>query len=75
MSRYMTATFVVVLIFMMIASLSAGARKPPFNGSIFGKRFMRDMDIDSRATDYRHPVCEYIFDSCSQWFTASQEAQ
>ena len=30
--------FVVVLMMAMTSSVSAGYRKPPFNGSIFGKR-------------------------------------
>ncbi|XP_071043769.1 neuropeptide SIFamide [Parasteatoda tepidariorum] len=75
MSQY-TSTVLVIMIFIMYACnpIEAGGRKPPFNGSIFGKRFVRDMDVDSRGSDFRHPACDYVYDACNQWYTSGQDS-
>ncbi|PRD26097.1 UNVERIFIED_CONTAM: hypothetical protein NCL1_39056 [Trichonephila clavipes] len=75
MSKLLKAIFVLVIC-TLVVNLPASGRKPPFNGSIFGKRFVRDMDVDNRGSgDFRHPACEYVYDACNQWYMNGQDSQ
>ncbi|CAL1276337.1 unnamed protein product [Larinioides sclopetarius] len=75
MSKLLKTIFVLVLCTLVVI-LPAASRKPPFNGSIFGKRFARDMDVDNRGgSDFRHPACEYVYDACNQWYMNGQDSQ
>ncbi|CAM1306436.1 Uncharacterised protein g4357 [Pycnogonum litorale] len=66
----MRATTVLVCIFALVIALSHCSdayRKPPFNGSIFGKRNSKS-DTDMPVSEFRYAMCEAIVDSCSKWF-------
>ncbi|XP_033208928.1 SIFamide-related peptide isoform X2 [Belonocnema kinseyi] len=58
----------VLLVILSTAVLNAEAvyRKPPFNGSIFGKRSMgiTDYDVTNRALA---TMCEVASETCSIW--------
>ncbi|XP_011494489.1 PREDICTED: FMRFamide-related neuropeptides [Ceratosolen solmsi marchali] len=62
----------LMLVLLVIAAVSifhvnAAYRKPPFNGSIFGKRAnsISDYDIANRAMD---AICEIARDNCNAWY-------
>ncbi|CAH0765104.1 unnamed protein product [Bemisia tabaci] len=55
---------VLVLLFLMHISLTT-ARKPPLNGSIFGKR-VSTIEYDVGKT--LSAVCEVAVEACSSWF-------
>lgn len=58
---------------MVLAVMSnvacAAYRKPPFNGSIFGKRSRGDLN----NADIKYAMCEAVWDTCTQWFPLSQD--
>ncbi|XP_078053707.1 neuropeptide SIFamide [Augochlora pura] len=59
--------FAIVAIFFVLAiSVDAAYRKPPFNGSIFGKRSntMTEYEFTNRALS---SICETVVDSCNMW--------
>ncbi|XP_014203251.1 SIFamide-related peptide [Copidosoma floridanum] len=66
-ARFMFVLFVVVAVAILDVS-SAAYRKPPFNGSIFGKRAntITDYDVASRAMD---AICEIARDNCNAWYS------
>nr|CAH7720714.1 unnamed protein product [Callosobruchus chinensis]CAH7722245.1 unnamed protein product [Callosobruchus chinensis] len=59
-------TFCLALaIFSVLVSASGAAyRKPPFNGSIFGKR-TNEIDGTSKALS---AMCEIASEACQTWF-------
>ncbi|XP_076377141.1 neuropeptide SIFamide [Megalopta genalis] len=57
----------IVAIFLVLAiSVDAAYRKPPFNGSIFGKRSnaIVDYEFTNRAIS---SICESVVDTCNAW--------
>ncbi|XP_071439220.1 FMRFamide-related neuropeptides-like [Hetaerina americana] len=70
--------FAVVLVALALLSGSADAssyRKPPFNGSIFGKRGNgASADAESRAVAFS-ALCEVALEACSSWMPASQDSK
>ncbi|XP_029049212.1 neuropeptide SIFamide [Osmia lignaria lignaria] len=57
---------IVAALFVLAISVDAAYRKPPFNGSIFGKRSstITDYEITSRAMS---SVCESVTETCNAW--------
>ncbi|XP_015596587.1 SIFamide-related peptide isoform X2 [Cephus cinctus] len=64
-------TIFAVLATVAVLSVNAAYRKPPFNGSIFGKRSstVTDYEVTGRALT---AMCEVASETCSAWF-AHQE--
>ncbi|XP_073972581.1 neuropeptide SIFamide [Rhodnius prolixus] len=58
-------TLVVALIFLDAAM--ATYKKPPFNGSIFGKRAGPSSDYET-AGKALSTMCEIAAEACSAWF-------
>ncbi|KAI9578100.1 neuropeptide SIFamide [Glossina fuscipes] len=59
--------FIVILSVMaavMLTSTEAAYRKPPFNGSIFGKRNNVEYD-NAKAFS---AMCEIAMEACQSWF-------
>ncbi|XP_003704264.1 neuropeptide SIFamide [Megachile rotundata] len=59
---------IVAALFVLAISVDAAYRKPPFNGSIFGKRSstVTDYEITNRAMS---SVCESVAETCNAWFS------
>ncbi|XP_043598137.1 SIFamide-related peptide [Bombus pyrosoma] len=57
---------IVVVLFVLAIAVDAAYRKPPFNGSIFGKRSnaITDYELTSRAMS---SVCETVSETCNAW--------
>ncbi|EZA52345.1 hypothetical protein DMN91_006691 [Ooceraea biroi] len=55
-----------VIIAILALSVDAAYRKPPFNGSIFGKRSntVTDYEVTSRALS---AICEVASETCTAW--------
>lgn len=61
------ALFIFVLLVVAVYA-EAGYRKPPFNGSIFGKRSVAmagDYDVANRALT---AMCEVASETCTAWY-------
>ncbi|XP_052898845.1 neuropeptide SIFamide [Anopheles moucheti] len=67
-------SFIVVLLVVLALSGSAeaGYRKPPFNGSIFGKRSGNSVDYEGNAK-VLSTMCEIAAEACQSWFTQEQK--
>ncbi|XP_022907508.2 neuropeptide SIFamide [Onthophagus taurus] len=65
--------FVVVVVFVvaLIENVDATYRKPPFNGSIFGKR-SSTIDYDN-AGKALSSMCEIASEACQAWFPAQDK--
>ncbi|EDV57030.1 neuropeptide SIFamide [Drosophila erecta] len=60
----LTLLLVTILVTaILLGSSEAAYRKPPFNGSIFGKR--NSLDYDSAKMS---AVCEVAMEACPMWF-------
>ncbi|KAK4884776.1 hypothetical protein RN001_001047 [Aquatica leii] len=75
----MNTKFANIMVFMVIASLvvtfismvDAAYRKPPFNGSIFGKRGVAaEYDNANKALS---ALCEIAFDACQPWYPSQEK--
>ncbi|KAJ8965936.1 hypothetical protein NQ317_009709 [Molorchus minor] len=66
---------VMLLICAFISAAEATYRKPPFNGSIFGKRTgnsVNNNEYDS-ASKALSAMCEIANEACQTWFPITQE--
>uniref|UniRef100_A0A336MLL6 CSON003391 protein n=1 Tax=Culicoides sonorensis TaxID=179676 RepID=A0A336MLL6_CULSO len=74
MNSPIKSLFIVVLaLFVVLATLDAaeaGYRKPPFNGSIFGKRG-NSVEYEAGAQKLQ-AMCEIASEACQQWFTSDK---
>ncbi|XP_055607707.1 SIFamide-related peptide [Uranotaenia lowii] len=61
---------VIVLVFSQ--STEAGYRKPPFNGSIFGKRNGNSIEYEGNAK-VLSAMCEIAAEACQTWFAQEQK--
>ncbi|KAH0954374.1 hypothetical protein HN011_007472 [Eciton burchellii] len=68
--RFALAVALAVIVVILAFSVDAAYRKPPFNGSIFGKRSVTDYEITSRALS---AICEVASETCTAW-QARQES-
>ncbi|XP_011177888.1 neuropeptide SIFamide [Zeugodacus cucurbitae] len=66
MRSFSTVCFVVVILAVvcMCSFGEAAYRKPPFNGSIFGKRNSLEYDNAKAVT----AMCEIALEACQSWF-------
>ncbi|XP_055312416.1 neuropeptide SIFamide [Sitodiplosis mosellana] len=56
-----------VCILLTVTQLTeAGYRKPPFNGSIFGKRSGNSIDYDASGKAIS-ALCELALETCQSW--------
>ncbi|XP_026736928.1 neuropeptide SIFamide-like [Trichoplusia ni] len=62
--RFILALFFAAVIFC-IQNAGATYRKPPFNGSIFGKRGVVEYDSTGRALS---ALCEIATETCQAWY-------
>ncbi|KAG5306301.1 PREDICTED: FMRFamide-related neuropeptides [Acromyrmex echinatior] len=60
-------TLAVIMVAFVI-SANAAYKKPPFNGSIFGKRSntVTDYEVTSRALS---AICEVASETCTAWLS------
>ncbi|NP_001124358.1 SIFamide precursor [Bombyx mori] len=59
--------FMFLVIILTLATIEATYRKPPFNGSIFGKRNNVENDSSGRAIA---ALCEITTETCQAWYQA-----
>ncbi|KAL7648197.1 UNVERIFIED_CONTAM: hypothetical protein RMT77_000100 [Armadillidium vulgare] len=59
------ASLLLVFLFMN-SPVDAGYRKPPFNGSIFGKRSDTPSYADQEETF--ETMCRLVLNVCTNWF-------
>ncbi|EAA45440.3 AGAP007056-PA [Anopheles gambiae str. PEST] len=66
----------LIVVLLVVLALSghaeAGYRKPPFNGSIFGKRNGNSVDYEGNAK-VLSTMCEIAAEACQSWFTQEQK--
>ncbi|XP_076180316.1 neuropeptide SIFamide [Ptiloglossa arizonensis] len=62
---------IVAALFVLAVAVDAAYRKPPFNGSIFGKRSstITDYDITNRAMS---SICETVTETCNAWLSRQE---
>ncbi|RZF46793.1 hypothetical protein LSTR_LSTR012016 [Laodelphax striatellus] len=65
MVRYCLALCILVSIILALAD--AAYKKPPFNGSIFGKRGSTIIEYEN-AGKALSSLCEIASEACSAWF-------
>ncbi|KAJ8944174.1 hypothetical protein NQ314_009536 [Rhamnusium bicolor] len=66
-----TCCIAMILIGAIITETEGAYRKPPFNGSIFGKRAgSNEYDSASKALS---AMCEIASEACQTWFPITQE--
>ncbi|XP_055532231.1 neuropeptide SIFamide [Wyeomyia smithii] len=63
---------VVLLVLALSTTTEAGYRKPPFNGSIFGKRNGNSIDYEGNAK-VLSTMCEIAAEACQSWFAQEQK--
>ncbi|XP_076625135.1 neuropeptide SIFamide [Colletes latitarsis] len=62
---------IVAALFVLAVAVDAAYKKPPFNGSIFGKRSstITDYDITGRAMS---SICETVTETCNAWLSRQE---
>ncbi|XP_050718719.1 FMRFamide-related neuropeptides-like [Eriocheir sinensis] len=71
-TRVVVAVAVVVVVLALLSSpVSAGYRKPPFNGSIFGKRAGADPVYEPAKA--LTAVCQVAMEACGGWFPGTEK--
>ncbi|XP_064098545.1 FMRFamide-related neuropeptides [Macrobrachium rosenbergii] len=71
-TRLVVAVMVVLVVLAVFTDhASAGYRKPPFNGSIFGKRSGGDPAYESGKT--LASICQVAVEACSAWFPGPEK--
>ncbi|ETN59760.1 IFamide peptide [Anopheles darlingi] len=75
MSSYKVLGSLIVVLLVVLAfsgHVEAGYRKPPFNGSIFGKRSGNSVDYEGNAK-VLSTMCEIAAEACQSWFTGQEQ--
>ncbi|KAG5890203.1 hypothetical protein JTB14_028745 [Gonioctena quinquepunctata] len=62
----------IVLLGVLISTSDAAYRKPPFNGSIFGKRAGTSNEYDN-AGKALSAMCEIANEACQSWFPTQEK--
>ncbi|XP_030753458.1 neuropeptide SIFamide [Sitophilus oryzae] len=77
MDRYclnkVTTILLLVAIFCIISPSMATYRKPPFNGSIFGKRSGIGSNEYDSASKALSAMCEIANEACQSWFPSQEK--
>ncbi|BES97938.1 Hypothetical protein NTJ_10753 [Nesidiocoris tenuis] len=67
-NRFLVASCLMAVLVLLILDVSfASYKKPPFNGSIFGKRTGPPSDYE-QAGKALSTMCEIASEACSAWF-------
>ncbi|KAF0766518.1 FMRFamide-related neuropeptide [Aphis craccivora] len=66
------AVFLLMVVLMFATDSTNGFRKPPFNGSIFGKRTISYPEYENPGKTI-YTMCEIASDACQNWFPATVE--
>ncbi|KAF7268048.1 hypothetical protein GWI33_018790 [Rhynchophorus ferrugineus] len=73
MATKMTVLLLVATFLFIISPSEGTYRKPPFNGSIFGKRSgLSSNDYDS-ASKAMSAMCEIANEACQSWFPLQEK--
>ncbi|KAK6619835.1 hypothetical protein RUM44_006234 [Polyplax serrata] len=64
---FMGFLLVAFAVFLLVDVVQATYKKPPFNGSIFGKRANSITDYDTAGRTLSS-LCEVAVEACSFWF-------
>ncbi|XP_044265653.1 neuropeptide SIFamide [Tribolium madens] len=70
-AKVLTVCIVVIILASWIEMTEATYRKPPFNGSIFGKRGAT-IEYDS-ASKALSAMCEIASEACQTWFPTQEK--
>ncbi|XP_050530421.1 SIFamide-related peptide [Daktulosphaira vitifoliae] len=76
-SNFVGYLMAAMLILFSMSSINA-YRKPPFNGSIFGKRTMttagnyNNLDYENPSKSF-YAMCEIASDACQAWFPSVEK--
>ncbi|KAG6459095.1 neuropeptide SIFamide [Manduca sexta] len=65
--RVIIAVLMFAVALCILETAEANYRKPPFNGSIFGKRGNVEYDSAGRALS---ALCEIAAETCQAWYQA-----
>ncbi|XP_045483513.1 neuropeptide SIFamide [Harmonia axyridis] len=65
-----TTFFFIIFIVFMAMNVESTYRKPPFNGSIFGKR---GAAVEYEATKALSAMCEIASEACQAWFPIQEK--
>ncbi|CAB3241954.1 unnamed protein product [Arctia plantaginis] len=65
--RFFFALFFIGVALCVLQDVEATYRKPPLNGSIFGKRGIVEYDTTGRALS---ALCEIATETCQAWYQA-----
>ncbi|XP_024214831.1 SIFamide-related peptide [Halyomorpha halys] len=72
MPRALFLSFLVIAFAMLVFDVaSASYKKPPFNGSIFGKRAGPPTDYET-AGKALSTMCEIASEACAAWFPVQE---
>ncbi|XP_018327726.1 neuropeptide SIFamide [Agrilus planipennis] len=74
--RLLAFLLVITLYSMVFESAEGTYRKPPFNGSIFGKRTSASGVVTGdyeNANKAISAMCEIAVDACSTWFPSQEK--
>nr|C0HKV8.1 RecName: Full=Neuropeptide SIFamide; Short=SIFa; AltName: Full=TYRKPPFNGSIF-amide; Flags: Precursor [Agrotis ipsilon] len=63
--RFIVALCLFAIVMCIIHKAEGTYRKPPFNGSIFGKRGVVEYDTTGRALS---ALCEIASETCQAWY-------
>ncbi|XP_075988429.1 neuropeptide SIFamide-like [Anticarsia gemmatalis] len=63
--RFIIAVCVIAVVLCLLDGTDATYRKPPFNGSIFGKRGVVEYDSTGRALS---ALCEIASETCQAFY-------
>ncbi|KAF5274122.1 hypothetical protein FQR65_LT04520 [Abscondita terminalis] len=70
-ANVMAIAVIAILVVTFVSMTEATYRKPPFNGSIFGKRGVTsEYDNANKALS---ALCEIAFDACQPWFPSQEK--
>ncbi|XP_050315714.1 neuropeptide SIFamide [Anthonomus grandis grandis] len=73
MSKFMSALLLACLVLLVLTPAEATYRKPPFNGSIFGKRAgLAAVEYDT-AGKTLSAMCEIASEACQSWFPSQEK--
>ncbi|XP_060517751.1 SIFamide-related peptide [Cylas formicarius] len=71
-SQFVAILIVLSVLFYMFSVTEATYRKPPFNGSIFGKRSGLNTEYEA-ASKALSAMCEIANDACQSWFPSQEK--
>ncbi|GJQ87296.1 hypothetical protein Trydic_g14320, partial [Trypoxylus dichotomus] len=70
--KYFTLFVIAIVLMNFMQYAESTYRKPPFNGSIFGKRGT-SIDYDNGAGKALSSMCEIASEACQAWFPSQDK--